>query len=65
MPVPYSSMLHIPPTNCHLLTDEQENESHTKKAYLSTKKTKRIRKGGKKGHGQVREIKRQQPSITD
>ena len=34
MPVPYGSMLHIPPTNLLLLTAKQEPY---KKAYLFTK----------------------------
>ena len=34
MPVSYGSMLHIPPTNCLLLTAKQEPY---KKAYLLTK----------------------------
>ena len=34
MPVSYGSMLHIPPTNCLLVTDKQEPY---KKAYLLTK----------------------------
>ena len=34
IPVPYGSMLHIPPTNCLLRTTKPEPY---KKAYLSTK----------------------------